>query len=140
MRNHYQRLIKLSAKAWTRPFDNKQTTDIDASILTDHMMLQATELGLGTVWVCFFKPDVIKKEFQLPDNLEPINILAIGYGKGIAEDSVLYLPDSQTYKTICSHFQVPLQECSYAQDMHLPRLYNQPHSRNYDSKDHSHQD
>ena len=75
------------SKAWTRPFDNKQTTDIDASILTDHMMLQATELGLGTVWVCFFKPDVIKKEFQLPDNLEPINILAIGYGKGIAEDS-----------------------------------------------------
>ena len=56
------------SKAWTRPFDNKQTTDIDASILTDHMMLQATE-------------------FQLPDNLEPINILAIGYGKGIAEDS-----------------------------------------------------
>ena len=75
------------SKAWTRPFDNKRTTDIDASILTDHMMLQATELGLGTVWVCFFKPDVIKKEFQLPDNLEPINILAIGYGKGIAEDS-----------------------------------------------------
>ena len=37
------------SKAWTRPFDNKQTTDIDASILTDHMMLQATELGLGTV-------------------------------------------------------------------------------------------
>ena len=28
--------------AWKRPFDNKQTTDIDASILTDHMMLQAT--------------------------------------------------------------------------------------------------
>ena len=41
------------SKAWTRPFDNKQTTDIDASILTDHMMLQATELGLGTVWVCY---------------------------------------------------------------------------------------
>lgn len=75
------------SKAWTRPFDNKQTTDIDASILTDHMMLQATELGLGTVWVCYFKPDVIREEFQLPDNLEPINILVIGYGKGIAEDS-----------------------------------------------------
>ena len=34
-------------KAWVRPFDQKQTGDIDASILTDHMMLQATELGLG---------------------------------------------------------------------------------------------
>ena len=67
------------SKAWTRPFDRKQTVDIDASILTDHMMLEATELGLGSVWVCYFKPDVIKKEFQLPDTLEPINILAIGY-------------------------------------------------------------
>ena len=47
-------------KAWVRPFDQKQTGDIDASILTDHMMLQATELGLGTVWVCYFKPDVLE--------------------------------------------------------------------------------
>lgn len=66
-------------KAWVRPFDNKQTGDIDASILTDHMMLQATELGLGSVWVCFFKPDVLSKEFNLPANLEPVNILVIGY-------------------------------------------------------------
>lgn len=66
-------------KAWVRPFDQKQTGDIDASILTDHMMLQATELGLGTVWVCYFKPDILRKEFDLPDNLEPINILVIGY-------------------------------------------------------------
>lgn len=68
-----------SEKIWTRPFDGKKLTDIDASIVTDHMMLQATELGLGTVWVCYFDPDVIKKEFALPPHLEPINILAIGY-------------------------------------------------------------
>lgn len=67
------------SKAWTRPFDNKQTVDIDASIITDHMMLAASEQGLGTVWVCYFKPDIIKNEFNLPDNLEPINILVIGY-------------------------------------------------------------
>ncbi|MCM1126647.1 MAG: nitroreductase family protein [Lachnospiraceae bacterium] len=66
-------------KAWVRPFDKKQTSDIDASILTDHMMLQATELGLGSVWICYFKSDVISKEFELAENLEPINILAIGY-------------------------------------------------------------
>lgn len=66
-------------KAWTRPFDRKQTADIDASILTDHMMLQATELGLGSVWVCYFKPDVLRREFGLPDHLEPVNILAVGY-------------------------------------------------------------
>lgn len=67
------------SKAWKRPFDGKQTVDIDASIVTDHMMLEASELGLGTLWVCYFKPDVIKKEFNLPDNLEAINILVIGY-------------------------------------------------------------
>lgn len=66
-------------KAWVRPFDKKQTGDIDASILTDHMMLQATELGLGSVWVCYFKPDVLRREFDLPANLEPVNILVIGY-------------------------------------------------------------
>ena len=42
-------------------------------------MMQATELGLGSVWICYFKPDIIRQEFQLPDTLEPINILAIGY-------------------------------------------------------------
>lgn len=67
---------------WTRPFDGKQSGDIDASILTDHMMLEATELGLGSVWICFFKPDVLREEFALPENLEPINILAIGYSAG----------------------------------------------------------
>lgn len=67
------------SKAWERPFDGKNTVDIDASILTDHMMLEATQLGLGSVWICYFKPDVLKAEFQLPDGLEPVNILAIGY-------------------------------------------------------------
>ena len=66
-------------KAWVRPYDQKQTGDIDASILTDHMMLQATELGLGSVWICHFKPDVLRREFGLPEHLEPVNILAIGY-------------------------------------------------------------
>lgn len=73
-------------KAWTRPFDKKKTTDIDASILTDHMMLETAALGLGSVWICYFKPDVIKNEFDLPNELEPINILAVGYPDGKPAD------------------------------------------------------
>lgn len=73
-------------KAWVRPFDQKHTCDIDASILTDHMMMEATELGLGSVWICYFKPDVIRKEFKLPDHLEPVNILAVGYSDTEAAD------------------------------------------------------
>lgn len=70
-------------KSWSRPFDHKNTADIDAAIVTDHMMLEATELGLGSVWVCYFKPDIIKSEFYLPEALEPINILALGYADEI---------------------------------------------------------
>lgn len=74
------------SRAWVRPFDKKQIGDIDASILTDHMMLQATELGLGSVWICYFKPDVIRQEFGLPEELEPVNILAVGYADEEAAD------------------------------------------------------
>lgn len=76
-------------KAWARPFDKKQSGDIDASILTDHMMLQATELGLGSVWVCYFQPDIIRKEFNLPVNLEPVNILVIGYSNVSVKSSTI---------------------------------------------------
>ena len=69
-------------KAWVRPFDKKH-----ASILTDHMMLQATELGLGSVWVCYFNPDILCREFELPEHLEPINILAIGYSNAGTADT-----------------------------------------------------
>ncbi len=56
--------------------------DIDTSIVTDHMMLQATALGLGTLWVCYFDPDIIREEFSIPDHLEPIHILGIGHADG----------------------------------------------------------
>lgn len=74
-------------KAWIRPFDQKQTGDIDASILTDHMMLAAAEQGIGSVWICYFKPDVISREFRLPSHLEPVNILAMGYSAEGAADT-----------------------------------------------------
>ncbi len=65
--------------AWTRELDWKNHADIDASIVTDHMMLKATELGLGTVWICRFDPGRIRQDFALPEHWIPVNILAIGY-------------------------------------------------------------
>ncbi|MCT4602113.1 MAG: nitroreductase family protein, partial [Marinifilum sp.] len=59
--------------------DGKDHTDIDASIAIDHMTLQATELGLGTCWICNFYVEKCKDFFQLPDHIEPIAILSLGY-------------------------------------------------------------
>lgn len=88
-----QQAIAIGGNRWVRPFDQKQTGDIDAAILTDHMMLEATELGLGTVWVCYFQPDVIRKEFDLPDNLEPTP-LYMGYPREAVVELLLpaFLP------------------------------------------------
>ena len=85
-------------KAWVRPFDQKQTGDIDASILTSYMMLQAAELDLGSVWVCYFKPDVLRREFDLPAHWEAVNILAIGYA---GEDPASPERHSQTRIPMC---------------------------------------
>lgn len=65
--------------AWTRPYDDMQTIDIDASIACDHMMLEAADQGVGSVWICMFDPDVIREEFGLAENVVPVNILAAGY-------------------------------------------------------------
>jgi len=65
--------------AWKRPYDGKTLEEIDASIVTDHMMLEATELGLGSVWICYFDPEILRTEFQIPDSWVPVNLLAIGY-------------------------------------------------------------
>lgn len=67
------------AKAWKRSYDGKSTADIDASIVADHMMMEATDLGLGSVWICWFDPEVIAREFSLPEGIEPVNILAVGH-------------------------------------------------------------
>ncbi len=68
--------------AWVRAFDNKNYADIDAAIVTTHMMMQATELGLGTVWIGYFDPKIVKEEFKLPNDVEPLNVLAVGYAAG----------------------------------------------------------
>lgn len=70
-----------SKEAWVRTYDQKNAGDIDASIVCDHMMLEATSLGLGSVWVCAFDPDLMKKTFALPKGIEPINLLLVGYGE-----------------------------------------------------------
>lgn len=33
-----------------------------------------------------FKPEAVREEFALPANVEPVNILLIGYGDGLAAD------------------------------------------------------
>jgi len=86
---------------WKRRYDGKDHVDVDTTIVTDHIMHQATELGLGTIWVCGFDPAVIKPEFNIPDHIEPVNILGVGYAAPDAAPTERHLsrkPLSETVK------------------------------------------
>ncbi|WP_455716362.1 nitroreductase family protein [Anaerosporobacter sp.] len=66
-------------ECWQREYDGKSSGDIDASIVTTHMMLEASSLGVGTTWVMHFIPEAIMEEFSIPDNIEPVALLVMGY-------------------------------------------------------------
>lgn len=66
-------------KGWRRPTDDKDYTDIDVAIAIDHLMLAATEAGLGTCWVCHFNAEKCASIFNLPQNFEPIALIPAGY-------------------------------------------------------------
>ena len=69
----------LHDEAWHRAADGKDHTDVDVSIAVEHLCLAATSLGLATCWVCNFDPAPIREAFGLPENVEPIAILPLGY-------------------------------------------------------------
>ena len=66
--------------AWVRPFDRASMIEVDSTIAADHIMMCAQDLGLSSCWITYFDPTIVCEIFNIPDNLMPVNILAIGYG------------------------------------------------------------
>jgi nitroreductase len=78
------------SQSWKRR-DGKDHCDIDAAIAVDHMTLAAANLGLGTCWVCAFDAALCHQVLGLPDHLEPIVLLPLGYPADA--------PDGHRYET-----------------------------------------
>lgn len=74
--------------AWIRNRDRKNFADVDAAIAADHIILQATELGLGSCWVCNFDVDMCKRALNIPDSTEPLVIIPIGYSDEIPKTKI----------------------------------------------------
>ena len=66
-------------QAWVNPFNDRSSAEMDCSIVTTQMMLQAQELGLGTCWVCWFDTKLTKETFNIPENEEVFALLPMGY-------------------------------------------------------------
>jgi len=61
----------VAAEAWVRPTDGKNHADVDASIATDHLILAATALGLGTCWIAHFNVPAAKALLSAAPLWEP---------------------------------------------------------------------
>ncbi|MCK6139809.1 nitroreductase family protein [Slackia exigua] len=62
----------------------------DASIVATHIMLAATEAGLGTCWVNLFPNSQANEAFDLPESIVPVLLMPIGYAALDAKPSRLH--------------------------------------------------
>lgn len=51
----------------------------NTDIAIEHMVIQAVELGLGTCWVRWFDDNKVKEILEIPESIEIIALLPIGY-------------------------------------------------------------
>ena len=72
-------LMVCSDKSVAFQKNNYSTYEMDAVIAATHMMLEATNLGVDNIWIEMFDKNILKKEFKLEEDLEPICLLMLGY-------------------------------------------------------------
>lgn len=56
-----------------------QYHQIDMGISMEHMVLRATEMGLGTCWIGWFREKNIRKILNIPKDWKIISLIALGY-------------------------------------------------------------
>ena len=68
----------LPDQGWVRG-DGKSYLAVDAAIVMDHMILAATELGLGTCWIANFNAEAARALLGLQGKVEPLLMTPLGY-------------------------------------------------------------
>lgn len=68
----------IPAENWVRK-DGKNYNDVDVAIAMDHLILAATNEGLGTCWIGAFDAQAAKEVLGLPEGVEPIAFTPLGY-------------------------------------------------------------
>ena len=77
-------------KVWKHKTEDYYSTEIDGTISATHVILEAHDLGLGSVVVRSFETEKIKEAFGIPENMIPVALLPIGYPKEGTKPSKLH--------------------------------------------------
>jgi nitroreductase len=68
----------VKSESWTRR-DGRNYVEVDTTIAMDHLILAATELGLGTCWIAAFDVEAARKVLKVQDGMEPLLFTPLGY-------------------------------------------------------------
>jgi nitroreductase len=60
---------------------------IDIAIAMEHLILAATEQGLGTCWIGAFKENLVKGILGVPENIRVVALTPVGYPASTADPS-----------------------------------------------------
>ncbi len=82
-------------EAWERKYDGYNSLETDLTIAMDHLIMAATEEGLGTCWIAAFDPTILSNALKLEANEAVYAITPLGFPK---EDPLL--PKKKTRKTL----------------------------------------
>jgi nitroreductase len=52
---------------------------VDIGIAGEHLVLAATELGLGTCWIGWIRPPVLARIVGWPRSIKPVAVITLGY-------------------------------------------------------------
>lgn len=66
-------------ESWKRPYDGVLSCPVDAAIVSTYLMLAAQNAGVGCCYVMHFNPTAMREAFAIPENIEPLALLALGY-------------------------------------------------------------
>ncbi|MBI2849694.1 MAG: nitroreductase family protein [Chloroflexi bacterium] len=51
----------------------------NVAIVVDHLVMAATDLGLGTCWIAAYDADAARKVLGIPENVYPVVFVTVGY-------------------------------------------------------------
>lgn len=80
-------IFSIPRKNWVRS-DGRNYSDVDAAIVADHIILAATELGLGTCWIGAFNAAAAREAVGLGEDFEPVVFTPLGYPESAGPQKV----------------------------------------------------
>ncbi len=85
-------VVCISPSRSGKNLSNLEYFTVDAAICMEHIVLAATNEGLGTCWVGLFNEDKIKEALSIPEKVRVIAFTPLGYSR--------YTPREQSRKPI----------------------------------------